>query len=226
MNNKISYIHESHQRSNVFFFNKDIPIWIKDALSEGVDLNFVLRKIENIIPSYFLRNVYSIRIGTFEELLKRQLNALYHEGIVYISNIQDNNIDMIDDIVHEIAHSVEQNHKEVYEDGSIEREFLGKRNRIADLLIGHGYELNKKAFLNPVYNHDFDMMLFKDIGYPKLASFCEGLFLSPYSVTSINEYFAIGFEDYYFHNTNYLKKTCPLLAEKLNFLDDIANGYI
>jgi len=221
------YIRESIQKSGIYFLNKEIPVWIEEALPENINLDFILRKIENIIPSYFFKDVYSIQIGTFEELIDRQLNALYHEGTIYISNIQDDNMDMIDDIVHEIAHAVEQNHhQEVYEDGLIEREFLGKRTRLADLLQSYDFDIDIEQFLNPNYNYDFDMMLFKTIGYPKLVSFCEGLFLSPYSITSINEYFTIGFEDYYLRNTNYLNKICPSLIEKINFLDDIANGYV
>jgi len=222
-----SHIHESLKKSNIYYFNKEAPVWLEEPLSENINLDLVLRKIENILPSYLLKDIYSIRIGTFEELVKRQVNALYHEGTIYVSNIQDNNIDMIDDIVHEIAHSVEHGcYNEIYGDGTIEREFLGKRNRLADLLLSHGFNISKEEFLNPKYNYDFDMVLFRDIGYPKLDSFCRGLFLSPYSVTSVNEYFAVGFEDYYLHNTNYLKKLCPSLAEKINHLDDMANGYL
>ena len=222
-----SYFSGSLQKGGIYYLNKDIPIWIEEPLPEKIDLSIILRKIENIIPLYYFKDIYSIRIGTFEELLKRQLNALYHEGTIYVSNIQDDNFDMMDDIVHELGHSVEQSHyQEIYGDGTIEEEFLGKRNRLADLLKSYGFKIDKKQFLNPEYDLAFDMMLFKSIGYPKLFSFCEGLFMSPYSVTSINEYFTIGFEDFYLRNTNYLKKICPILTEKINILDDLANGYI
>ena len=46
----------------------------------------------------------------------------------YIANDQDSDKDMIDDIIHEIAHSVEEMYGHgIYDDGSVEREFLGKR---------------------------------------------------------------------------------------------------
>ncbi len=39
--------------------------------------------------------------------------------------------DMVDDIVHEIAHSVEKTFSMyIYANGNLEEEFLGKRNRL------------------------------------------------------------------------------------------------
>ena len=48
-----------------------------------------------------------IIVGWFEEFEERNINAFYDSGAVYISNLQDDQEDMFDDIVHEIAHSVE-----------------------------------------------------------------------------------------------------------------------
>lgn len=45
-----------------------------------------------------------------------------------MTNEQDEEMDMIDDIIHELAHAVEINNDEIiYGSGSLQREFLAKR---------------------------------------------------------------------------------------------------
>ena len=67
--------------------------------------------------------------------------------------------------------------------------------------------------------------LFEEIGYPILNNLVIGLFPGAYSVTSINEYFATGFQKYYMNESNYIAKICPNLTRKLNYLDELANEY-
>ena len=159
-------------------------------------------------------------------MLEKELNALYKDGVLYVSNMQDSNTDMLDDIIHEVAHAVEDhNHDLIYEDERILLEFLGKRKRLYELLKSEGYDVTIEQFLTTTYDYDFDMLLFQDIGYPILETLTLGLFLSPYSVTSINEYFAVGFENFYMDETNYVKKICPILLEKIFYLDELTYDY-
>jgi hypothetical protein len=61
-------------------------------------------------------------------LIEKGVNALYEDGAIYITNNQTDEMDMIDDIVHELAHSVENNFPDViYGDGKLEAEFLRKK---------------------------------------------------------------------------------------------------
>ena len=46
------------------------------------------------------------------------------------------------------------------------------------------------------------------------------LFLDPYSITSLREYFATGFEEYYLENRLYLKDLSPYVYKKLFLLND------
>ena len=147
------YIRESIQKSGIYFLNKEIPVWIEEALPENINLDFILRKIENIIPSYFFKDVYSIQIGTFEELIDRQLNALYHEGTIYISNIQDDNMDMIDDIVHEISHSLEEPYGYfIYSDKKIENVYRKVRSQVTFSPRSDFHEL-PILLKQPIVNH-------------------------------------------------------------------------
>ena len=56
------------------------------------------------------------------------------------------------------------------------------------------------------------------MGYDRLSGFTEGLFLAPYSVTSLREYFARAFEEFFLGDRLYLKSMCPYSYKKLLFL--------
>ena len=224
-NNLLEYIRNSKENAGIYYLN-DIPVWTEDPLPDYIDLRQVLLSVAKRLPNVYLKYIQAVRIGIFEEMLEKELNALYKDGVLYVSNMQDNNTDMLDDIIHEIAHAVEDhNHDLVYGDEKVLLEFLGKRKRLYELLKSEGYDVTIEQFLTATYDYDFDMFLFQDIGYPVLETLTLGLFLSPYSVTSINEYFAVGFENFYMDESNYVKKICPILLEKILYLDELTYDY-
>jgi hypothetical protein len=224
-NNLLEYVKHSKKNAGIYYLN-DIPVWTEDPLPDSIDLRQILLDVAKRLPKIYLKYIQAVRIGIFEEMLERELNALYKDGVLYVSNMQDNNTDMLDDIIHEIAHAVEEhNHDLVYGDEGVFLEFLGKRKRLYELLKSEGYDVTIEQFLTTTYDYDFDMFLFQDIGYPVLETLTLGLFVSPYSVTSINEYFAVGFENFYMGEANYIKKICPILSEKLYYLDELTYEY-
>jgi len=224
-NNLLEYIRNSKENAGIYYLN-DIPVWTEDPLPDSIDLRQVLLDVAKRLPNIYLKYIQAVRIGIFEEMLEKELNALYKDGVLYVSNMQDNNTDMLDDIIHEIAHAVEDhNHDLVYGDEKVLLEFLGKRKRLYELLKSEGYDVTIEQFLTTTYDYDFDMFLFQDIGYPVLETLTLGLFLSPYSVTSINEYFAVGFENFYMDESIYVKKICPILLEKILYLDELTYDY-
>ena len=224
-NNLLEYIRNSKENAGIYYLN-DIPVWTEDPLPDYIDLRQVLLSVAKQLPNVYLKYIQAVRIGIFEEMLEKELNALYKDGVLYVSNMQDNNTDMLDDIIHEIAHAVEDhNHDLVYGDEKVLLEFLGKRKRLYELLKSEGYDVTIEQFLTATYDYDFDMFLFQDIGYPVLETLTLGLFLSPYSVTSINEHFAVGFENFYMDESNYVKKICPILLEKIFYLDELTYDY-
>ena len=224
-NNLLEYVKHSKKNAGIYYLN-DIPVWTEDPLPDSIDLRQILLDVAKRLPKIYLKYIQAVRIGIFEEMLERELNALYKDGVLYVSNMQDNNTDMLDDIIHEIAHAVEEhNHDLVYGDEGVFLEFLGKRKRLYELLKSEGYDVTIEQFLTATYDYDFDMFLFQDIGYPVLETLTLGLFVSPYSVTSINEYFAVGFENFYMGEANYIKKICPILSEKLYYLDELTYEY-
>lgn len=222
----IGYIKESVKRSGIYYLNNEIPVWSEDPLPEHINLQAVLNKIEEMMPTAYFRYVDAVKIGTFPEMIDRELNAMYSDGVLYISNFQASEEDMYDDIIHEMAHAVEDHNRElIYGDQRLMVEFLGKRKRLYSILKNEGYDVTLKQFLNIKYDLEFDMFLYQDIGYMKLNNLVMGLFPNAYSVTSLAEYFAVGFEQFYMKEGSKLNKMCPVLIKKIDLLDELANEY-
>ena len=203
-------------------------VLVKDPLPESINLFSTLEKIEKSIPSHLLHDLDSIYIGQFDEFAERDINAFYRDGAIFATNDQVDDSDLMDDLVHEMAHSVESYYSaQIYGDGEIEQEFLGKRRRLLDLLTQHDLDINLKdkslrdSFFDLKYSQKFDNMLYKDIGYTLLNNITRGLFCNAYAITSLREYFASGFEEFYMADRQYLKKICPALFEKLRYLNNL-----
>ena len=93
---------------------------------------------------------------------------MYKDGAIYLSPEQDNEEDLLDDILHELAHAVEKKWGVVYRDGRLEREFVAKRSTVYHLLDDKEYNL--QDYKNPEYDYEFDQHLYKNIGYDKLRT--------------------------------------------------------
>ena len=144
----MSWIFESIKKSKKMkdhYKLHDINIFIKDQLPDDISIDFVLKYISRRIPPFLLRGVDMIYIGQFEQLKDRDINALFEDGAIYLTNEQDDDRDMIDDIIHEIAHSIEKLYGNIiYDDGGINREFLAKRKRLYSVLDSYDYNPPKE----------------------------------------------------------------------------------
>lgn len=221
------YILQRHQQiienKMDFYTPTGIHVYFKDPIeNKEVDLQKVVAKVEGMLPEHLMGEVEMIIIGHFEEFEERNINAFYDAGTLYLSPMQDDDADLFDDIVHEIAHSNEQPYGSfLYHDGKLEKEFLNKRLNLHKILWHMGYKLPEKAFLNTEYDKELDEFLYKTIGYDKLAVIVQGLFITPYAATSLREYFATAFTDYYVQTDHtFLKQVSPQLYKKLLSLND------
>ena len=216
-----TYIYQKQQKlmeqQTDFYTSTGLHVFFKDQV-ENVDVEKVVSKVESSIPEHLLSEVEMIIIGWFDEFEERSLNAFYDSGTLYVSNIQDDFMDMYDDMVHEISHSLEEPHGYfIYGDKKIEDEFLRKRKYLHDVLWKMGYKAPLSSFMETEYNEEFDMFLYKTIGYDKLTTAVAGMFVSPYAATSLREYFATGFTEFYLHPNEhgFLQKVSPQLYKKL-----------
>ena len=159
-------------------------------------------------------------VGWFKEFEERGINAFYADATLYISNEQDDEKDMLDDIVHEIAHSLEGAYGyEIYGDQLLKKEFLNKRQKLWEILWAHGYKTQESFFADIEYSEEFDSFLLNTVGYDKLSFLMQGLFLSPYSATSLREYFASGFTEFFIESEyKFFKDMCPVLYNKIFLL--------
>ena len=198
----------------------DVGVFIKDPLVGSISIKNVLHRLQEAVPTHLAYGLDSIYIGEFKEFEQREISAFYEAGTIYVSNIQDNDDDMVDDIVHEIAHLVEETQGlEIYGDDRIEAEFLGKRRRLYQILVSEGYDVDLLDFIKPEFSREFDEFLHKKVGYVNLEPLTRGLFYSPYGATSLKEYFANGFEAFFFKkDTIYLRDLSPILYNKLEKL--------
>ena len=205
-----------------FYTSKGLHVFFKDAV-ENVDVEKVINKVESIIPDHLLTEIEMIIFGWFDEFEERNLNAFYEGGTLYISNIQDDFADLYDDLIHELSHSLEEPHGYfLYGDKKVENEFLNKRKYLHDILWKMGYKTPEAVFMNTEYDEEFDKFLYEKIGYNKLANIMMGIFITPYAATSLREYFATGFTEFYTHpdTHQFLQKIGPELYKKLVLLQD------
>jgi len=195
---------------------KNIDIYIKDMLPEHINPDRVFKFISKRVPAHLMSRVDIIYVGQFDIFKEKETNAVYDDGAIYLTNEQDNEDDMIDDIIHEIAHSVEEKYFDfIYGDQTLKKEFLGKRQRLYSILSVNEYKPYNKVKNTYLYDQQIDMYFYKEVGYDRMWYLINGLFLSPYAATSLREYFAVGFEQYYLKDRSQIKKECPFLYNKL-----------
>ena len=208
-----------------FYTSNGIHVFFKDKIvNDAVEPEKVISDLESIIPNHLLGEVEMIIIGWFDEFEEKNINAFYEDGTLYISNVQTDNADTLDDLVHEVSHSLEQYYGlQIYGDKKVETEFLEKRKYLHDVLWKLGYKIPLTVFMEPEYDFDFDMFLYEKVGYDKLSKLVAGIFITPYAVTSLREYYATAFTEFYLHpdEHSYLKKINPEMYKKLILLQEV-----
>ena len=221
----MEWIHESVKRSKKHrnhYKMHEIDIFIKDHVSTDIDLDLVFSTFKRVVPAHLLSGVDIIYIGNFDVFKQKEVNAVFEDGAIYVTNEQSSNEDMIDDIVHELAHSVEEKFAEfIYNDSALKEEFLKKRRTLHTLLDAYNYDPPPSLRVVTHYEKDIDLYLYKKVGYEALWNMISGIFPSPYSATSLREYFAIGFEFFFLKDKQNIKKNCPVLYSKLESLEDM-----
>ena len=217
-----SYIAESNKTIKTKFRESflfgDIFVYATHPLPDYINLPNLLQKIENRVPEYIGKLIDSILIGDFPQLDRDPpILAFYENGSLFVSHEPPDERSMFKAIIHEMAHALEEvRGLDIYSDGKLETEFLRKRVSLKNKLQDYDIktDLGVKAFMNCDYSPDFDRFLY-DIGYEKLSQLMTGMFVNPYSATSLSEYFASGFEECIAGDAKYLKTTSPILYEKV-----------
>ena len=215
-------IHQKTQKNNIDFYTPaGLHIYFKDKIeNKDVNVEKVISKLESKIPLHLFADIEMIIIGWFDEFAERDINAFNDSGTICISNFQDDEDDLLDDLIHEIAHATESEYGyTIYADEKIKDEFLRKRKHLHDILWSHGYKAPLSFFMDPEFSQEFDDFLHKKVGYDKLSPLLQGLFINAYAATSLREYYATAFTEYYMDsNHNFLKNVSPQVYKKINDL--------
>ena len=216
------YISQKVNETLSDFNFRGVNVVFDDELPENVDIKSVLKFIEKNIPRYCYSDLRQIRVGHREEFKDREISAIYRDDTLFITNKQKNMTDLLDDMIHEIAHHVEEKFPEhIYGDGLIKREFLKKRKQLEFELRSEGYWTTDYNFDEIKFSREFDEFLYNRIGKEMLNMVTTGIFIRPYGAVSIREYFATGFESYYLNTEkrDSLFNISPDLYDKIDSLD-------
>jgi hypothetical protein len=213
------YITESALRAQKnqkeFTLFKRIIVSITDPLPDEINIKSVLKDIEKKVPEHILSDVDSVYIGNYKMLQDRQVDSLYVNGSILITNQQPSDKELFSTIIHELGHASEEVAKDfIYGDGKLAREFIAKRKTLFNLLKDD-YEINQKDFVDINFNQNFDDFAYKIVGYDNLGLITNGLFVSPYGCTSLREYFANGFEHYFLKDSVEVRELSPVLYRKI-----------
>jgi hypothetical protein len=196
-----------------------VGIYIKEPLPENIDMRHCFSYILEKMPKIFYGNIDKIVIGQFSFLKKREVDAIYKDRTIYITNNQETNESLMADIIHEIAHAFEDSRRqEIYGDRSIENEFVSKRMALFRILQENNLltePITEEDFYETKYDEKFDNYLYKVIGYNKLGGLSKDIFISPYSCTCLREYFANAFEIFFVKDLFIVKKYTPSIYSKL-----------
>lgn len=213
MNNIIKRLQEQNQKKSVF----RVPVNVYHNF-ESIKMPDLVRSLERIVPPKVFQGLKSIEVGNFQDFIDRNISAMSANNKIYVKNDLDLE-KTIRAILHELAHFVEGNYWDLlYEDSRLEGEFVGKRKHLYHFLKSNNKPIESiKLFLNPRFSQKLDDYFYKEIGYDYLDSLNTRYGYGPttYSITSLSEYFADGFEMFILGQGDLIKNTCPILYNKL-----------
>jgi len=181
-----------------------------------VEVDKVIEKIERMMPPHLFDEIDMVIVDDYDFLRERELEALYKDGAIYLTPFLYTDRDVIENIIHEVSHSIEERlGRIIYGDGKLRKEFQIKRDTLVRHLDAHEYDTSGLDFEDVEYNLAFDEFLHKEVGYANLRNFTEGVFHRPYAATSLREYWAAGFEDYFIGDAEEVARLSPVLFSKI-----------
>ena len=118
-----------------------------------INVSEIVSELKSLLPYELYSGLEGIYVGTFKELEQRNVQAIFKDGVIYLSSHKNNpKIDMetiLKHIVHEIGHLVEDRFaNDVYGDQNIEIEYLTKKRNLVNILKSNG--INFQAFFQDI----------------------------------------------------------------------------
>ena len=212
---------QNHNRTQREFSIFGKMFYLQQHFHGEVEVQNVISKVEKMMPPHLFDEVDMIIVDDFDFLRERELEALYKDGAIYLTPFLYSDHDVIENIVHEVSHSIEERlGRLIYGDGKLRKEFQTKRDTLARHLGAHDYDTSGLDFQDVEYDLAFDEFLHKEVGYANLRNFTDGIFHRPYAATSIREYWAAGFEDYFIGEASEVARLSPVL---FNIIEEVVS---
>lgn len=220
---------QERNKNNSIRINDNVSLNTISPLPANISISKIATFLRTNIPASFLGCVDGVYIVHLTDFDKRNINALYKDNAIYVTNKQSSEQDLLDDIVHELAHAIEEKfEKMVYSDGALSLEFRQKRSTLWDRLKDRGHEpshIGRQRFVDVEYDRELDEWFFNNLGYENLQKIGNDLFASPYGVTSLREYWANGFENYILGGKEKVRSSSPSLFEKIEDVMSFTEEY-
>ena len=80
-----------HERKEYTLSQGSVPIIIINKLPNNLNFNKVIKLLEKNIPSSLLNLVDGIYVGDFKELEERNIDAMFKDGVIYLSSFKIRN---------------------------------------------------------------------------------------------------------------------------------------
>lgn len=189
-----------------------VRFFIKTELPDHISSDDLRKKIFKTLPPILFSGVKSVFVGDFEYLKARGATAISYEDSIFLTNAQDNIDDMIDDIAHELGHHVEKKFfHNIHKNPLLKQEFLSKKKIALGMLDRMGHDVSKSTLAGTNHDKTIDQILTSDIGLHNIEKTFANLVVTPYSLTSLSEYFCEGLEFFLLNDAFYLQSVCPIL---------------
>jgi|TARA_Y100000310_G_scaffold267837_2_gene280086 hypothetical protein len=162
-----------------------------------------------------------IYIGDAAFFHKKDVEATYIDGSIYVTANIESTQDLYDSILHELAHAVEDVYpNDLYHDDLIKNEFLKKRNDVCNVLADYGISntIPNQMWQNTEYDQEFDEFLANSLTYDRLDSLVGNLLSYPYALTDIHEYVATAFSIWFSESPEKAIRYHPAVAQKIQDL--------
>ncbi len=148
-----SILKSKKQKKEFLLFSR-IMVFIQDPLiSDSVDFDEVVSNLEKFMPPHLFEDIDIIYIGQYQDLIDRGLEALYESGAIYITNTLSENVDYVENIIHENAHSIEDAHGiSIYVDVKVNSEFICNSKRLFNIIKSQDYDISGFDYLQPKFD--------------------------------------------------------------------------
>ena len=94
----VNYVKNNNKSLPEYNFG-NVQVVVKDPIENDIDLASVFTKINYMVPDHFIRLIDIVYIGEFELFAEKKVNAYFLDDALYISNNQDDEEDLIDDVI-------------------------------------------------------------------------------------------------------------------------------